>query len=71
MSDHPSTFMKIIKGRSNAISDAKDERRQVLFPCVIWDGSIDLFKILRKVLKVTMEKLMYDTYLTQNSRMHT
>ena len=28
--DHPSTFMKMIKGRANAISTANDERRQVL-----------------------------------------
>jgi hypothetical protein len=28
--DHPSSFMNMIKGRSQAISAAKDERRQVL-----------------------------------------
>ena len=45
--DHPSTFMKMIMGRANAIATANDERRQVLNPCVIWDGSIDLFEIFR------------------------
>jgi hypothetical protein len=43
MPDHPSTFMKMIKGRSQAISAANDERRQVLPSRVICDGSIDLF----------------------------
>jgi hypothetical protein len=28
--DHPSTFMKMIKGRANTLSTANDERRQVL-----------------------------------------
>jgi hypothetical protein len=30
MPDHTSTFMKMVKGRSQAISAANDERRQVL-----------------------------------------
>ena len=45
MPDHPSTFMKMIKGRSQAISAANDERRQVLPSRVIWDGSIDRFEL--------------------------
>jgi hypothetical protein len=42
--DYPSTFIKMIKGKANAVSDAKDDRCQVLNPRVIWDGSIDGFK---------------------------
>jgi hypothetical protein len=45
--DHPSTSMKIIRGRSQTISDANDKRRQVLPPRVIWDGSIDRFEHFR------------------------
>jgi hypothetical protein len=45
--DHPSPFMNMIKGRSQAISAAKDERRQVLPSRVIWDGSIDRFEVFR------------------------
>ena len=47
MPDHPSTFMKMVKGRSQAISAANDERRQVLPSRVIWDGSIDRFEVFR------------------------
>ena len=39
--------MRMIKGRANAIATANDERRQVLNPRIIWDGSIDRFVILR------------------------
>jgi hypothetical protein len=35
MPDHPSAFMKKIKGRGNSMSAANDERRQVLSPRVI------------------------------------
>jgi hypothetical protein len=45
--DHPSSFMNMIKGRSQAISAANDERRQVLPSRVIWDGSIDRFEVFR------------------------
>jgi hypothetical protein len=45
--DHPSTFMNMVKGRSQAISAANDERRQVLPSRVIWDGSIDRFELFR------------------------
>jgi hypothetical protein len=45
--DHPSTFMKMIKGRANALSTANDERRQVLPSRVIWDGSLDHFEEFR------------------------
>jgi hypothetical protein len=41
---YPGTIMKIIKGRENVMSAANDERRHVLNPLVIWDGSIDRFK---------------------------
>ena len=47
MPDHPSTLMKMIKRRANAMSAANDERRQVLNPCVIWDGSIDRLEVFR------------------------
>jgi hypothetical protein len=47
MLDHPSTFMKMIKGRSHAISAGNDERRQVLPSRVIWDGSKDRFELYR------------------------
>jgi hypothetical protein len=47
MPDHPSTFIKMIKGRANVISVANNERRQVLNPCVILDGSIDRFEVSR------------------------
>lgn len=40
MPDHPSTFMKMVKGRSQAISAANDERCQVLPSRVIQDTSI-------------------------------
>jgi hypothetical protein len=39
--------MNMIKGRSQAISAAYDERRQALPSRVIWDGSIDRFKVVR------------------------
>jgi hypothetical protein len=45
--DHPSSFMNMIKGRSQAMSAEKDERRQVLPSRVIWDGSIDRFEVFR------------------------
>jgi hypothetical protein len=45
--DHPSSFMNMIKRRSQAISAANDERRQALPSRVIWDGSIDCFKVFR------------------------
>jgi hypothetical protein len=45
--DHPSSFMNMIEGRSQAISAANDERRQVLPSRVIWDASIDRFEVFR------------------------
>jgi hypothetical protein len=39
--------MNMVKGRSQAISAANDERRQVLHSRVIWDGSIDRFELFR------------------------
>ena len=47
MPDHPTTFMKVIKKRSQAISAANDERHQVVPSRVIWDGSIDRFEVYR------------------------
>jgi hypothetical protein len=47
MPDHPSTFMKMIKGSSQALSAANDERRQVLPSRVVWDRSIHRFELFR------------------------
>jgi hypothetical protein len=47
MPDHPSAFVKMIEERANTISAANDERLQVLNACVIWDGSIDRFKVFK------------------------
>jgi hypothetical protein len=49
--DHPSSFMTMIKVRSQAISAANDERRQVLPSKVIWDGSIDRFEVFRNCVE--------------------
>jgi hypothetical protein len=46
-SNHPSTFMKMINGRVNALSTAYDERLQVLPSRVIWYETIDRFEVLR------------------------
>jgi hypothetical protein len=67
----PSTFMKMIKGSANLMSAARNERRQSLNSRDIWDGTIDRFEVLEKMLKVIMRKLVQDTYLTQNFRLHT
>ena len=45
--DHPSTFMKMIKGRAHALSTANDGKRQVLPSRVIWDGTIDRFEVFK------------------------
>ena len=47
MADYPGTFIKMIKGKANAISAENDERSQPLNPQVIWDGRIDQFKVFR------------------------
>jgi hypothetical protein len=48
MPDHPNSFMKMInKGIANAMSTVNDEKRQVLNPLIIWDGSIDRFDVFR------------------------
>jgi hypothetical protein len=39
--------IKVIKGRETAMSYLSDERLQILNPRVIWDGSIDRFKVFR------------------------
>jgi hypothetical protein len=45
--DHPSTFMKMIKERTRAMSAVNDELRQILHSKVIWDGTIDHFEVFR------------------------
>jgi hypothetical protein len=45
--DHSSTFMKMVKERTRAMSAVNDEMRQVLLSKVIWDGTIDLFEVFR------------------------
>jgi hypothetical protein len=52
MPDHPSTFMKIVKGSSQAISAANDERRQI-----IWDGSIGRFELFRNHVEGHHQKI--------------
>jgi hypothetical protein len=71
MPHHPGAFMKIIKKMENAMSAANEERLQVLNPRVIWDGSVDRFEVLEMMLKVIMDKLLQETYLTQNLRRYT
>jgi hypothetical protein len=65
MPDHPSTFMKMIKGRSQAIPTANDERRHILPSRVIWDGSIDRFGLLRNSVEGHYEQIgagyLFDT----------
>jgi hypothetical protein len=39
--------MKIVKERTRTMSAVNDERRQVLPPKVIWDGTIDRFEVFR------------------------
>jgi hypothetical protein len=45
--DHPSTFMKMVKELTRAMSAVNDERRQVLPSKVIWNGPIDRFEVFR------------------------
>jgi hypothetical protein len=49
--DHPSTFMKMVKERTRAMSAVNDERRQVLPSKVIWYGTIDRFEVFRNNVK--------------------
>jgi hypothetical protein len=42
-SDHPNTFMKMIKERTRTMSAVNDERCKILPSKVIWDGTIDRF----------------------------
>jgi hypothetical protein len=39
--------MKMIKGRTSAMSVVNDKRRQVLPSRVTWDGTIDRFEVFR------------------------
>jgi hypothetical protein len=62
--DHFSTDMKMIKGRSNAMSAAISNRHQVLNLRVIWDRSVDGFKAFRNnVGDHHKHKLVQDAYL--------
>jgi hypothetical protein len=45
--EHPSTFMKMVKGRTRTMSAVNVERRQLLPSKVIWDGTIDRFEVFR------------------------
>ncbi len=71
MPDHPSNFMKMIKGRSQAISAAKEMRRQVLPSRFSWDGSIDHFEVFRNNVDVIMDRLVQTTSLMRVFRLHT
>jgi hypothetical protein len=46
-SNHPSTFMKMVKEITRTISAVNGERRQVLPSKVIWDGTINRFEVFR------------------------
>jgi hypothetical protein len=65
ISDHLSTFMKMIKGKPNAMSPVNGERCQVLIPHVIWDGSIDQFEVFRNNVEVNYGQIgagyLFDT----------
>jgi hypothetical protein len=65
MPDHPRTFIKMIKGRANAISVSNGERRQFLNPHVIWGGCIDRFKVFRSNVEGHYEQIgsgyLFDT----------
>jgi hypothetical protein len=63
--DHSSTFMKMVKERTRLMSAANDLMHQVLPSKVIWDGTIDYFET---ILKVIMDKLVLFIYLIQVSR---
>jgi hypothetical protein len=45
--DHPSTFLKMVKEKTQTMSAINDERRQALPSNVIWDGTIDRFEVFR------------------------
>jgi hypothetical protein len=65
VTDYPSSFMNMIKGRSHTISATNDERRQVLPSRVIWDGSIDRFEVFRNSVEGQYGKIgagyLFDT----------
>jgi hypothetical protein len=50
------------------MSAVNDERRQILPSKVIWDGIIDHFEFLEKLLKVIVDKLVLVICLIQVSR---
>jgi hypothetical protein len=56
MPDNPNTRMKMIKARANPMSTASNERFQFLNQ-----------KFLEIMLKLIMNKLMQNIYLSQNS----
>jgi hypothetical protein len=45
--DHPSTFMKMVKERTRAMSAVNYERRQLLPTKVIWDRTINRFEVFK------------------------
>jgi hypothetical protein len=53
------------------MSAANNERRQILNPRVIWNGSIDRFEVLELILNFNMDKSVQDIYLKQNFKLHT
>ena len=61
--DSPSSFMNIIRARTDAALSTKSEKRQVLPSRVIWNGNLDHFEEFRKKWKDIMDKLVQVTYL--------
>jgi hypothetical protein len=57
--------MKMIKARASAMSAVINERLQVLNPRVIWDISIDRFKVFRNNVEGHYEQIgvgyLFDT----------
>jgi hypothetical protein len=45
--DHPSTFIKMVKGKTPTMSAVNDERHQILPSKVIWDGTINHLEVFR------------------------
>ena len=59
--DNPSSFMKMIRARTDAALSAKDEERQLLSSWVIWDGNLDRFQEqCRRTLRTNWYRLPID-----------
>jgi hypothetical protein len=67
-SDHPSTFMKMVKEITRTISDVNDERRQVLPSKVILDGTIDHLEVFRNNVESHYGQTGAGYYLIHASR---